>query len=266
MDPLRLLEETDRWQWPEDARETVLAGLHDADLERRRLAVSLAFNVMDDLVAMRLLDLLCKDPDETVRARAAVSFGPALEECDTADWEDAFDEPPLGRVCFAEIRRVLERTYRDAETPKLVRRRALEAAVRAPEPWQRGATRAAWLSDDEEWQITAVFCMGYLGDFDTEILQALDLPEHRESAIISAGLCGAEPAGPHILAIARSRADRRLQLAAVEALGNLHPAGAHEVLLDLSVGDDEELSAIAAEALAFRGEGFQTEFDDDDDF
>ena len=242
------------------------AGLDDDDVERRALAAELAARVMDDELAMRLLDVLFRDPDEVVRANAAIAFGPALEECDTSEWDDAFDEPPLGRACFSEVRRVLERTYRDAEAPKLVRRRALEAAVRAPEAWQRGATRAAWLSQDDEWRTTAVFCMGYLGDFDAELLQALEQPEHEHAAVIAAGLYGAEAAGTRVLELARACDDRELRVAAVEALGNLHPPGAHELLLDLSVGNDEALSALASEALAFRGEGYTADFDEDDDF
>jgi hypothetical protein len=261
MDPLRLLEETDRWQWPEGARDTVLRGLNDADPNRRRLAAGLASGAMDDMVAMRLLELVCKDPDEDVRASAAVAFGPALEECDTCDWDDALDEPPIGRACFAEIRRVLERIYRDAESPKLVRRRALESAVRAPETWQRGATRAAWLCVDDEWRTTAVFCMGYLGDFDAELIDALETRDFLHDAIISAGLCGAEATGDHIMSLARSSRDREVRIAAVEALGNLHPPFSHELLVELSMSDDDGLAAAAAEALAFRGEGLRADFD-----
>lgn len=265
MDSLRLLETMDPWQWPETARDTVLAGLDDARADRRLLAAELSSGIVDDAVAMRLLKLLCEDPDERVRAAAAIAFGPALEECDTSDWEDDFDLPPIGKACFGEIRRTLERTYRDAEAPKLVRRRALEAAVRAPEPWQRGASRAAWRSSDDEWRTTAVFCMGYLGDFDVELMEAIETPEFLAGAVVSAGLCGAEPAGARVLALARSCTERDLRLSAIEALGSLHPPDAQELLLELSVSDDEEVAAVASEALALRGESPFGDLDDEDD-
>jgi hypothetical protein len=263
MDSLLLLEKTDPWQWPEDARDIVLRGLLDADARHRRIAAELAAHAMDDSIAMQLLELACKDADDEVRAAATLAFGPALEEGDICGWDDEFDEPPIGRASFNEVRSVLERIYRDAESPKLVRRRALEASVRAPAPWQRGATRAAWRSHDEEWRTTAVFCMGYLGEFDEELLDALEHRDHRPGAVVSAGLCGAEAAGDHILSLARSCSDREIRLAAVEALGNLHPPGAHDLLVALSVSEDETLSLAAAEALALRGEGLDDDLDDD---
>jgi HEAT repeat protein len=261
MDPLLLLDKTDRWQWPDGARDIVLAGLGDAEASRRRLAAELASTTMDDTLAMHLLALACNDPDEDVRTAATGAFGPALEECELGDWEDAFDEPPIGRSCFAEIQRVLERIYRDAESPKAARRRALETAVRAPEPWQRGAARAAWRSDDEEWRATAVRCMGHLGGFDDELVEALEVRTFLLDAVTAIGLCGCEIAGEQILSLARSCWARDIRLAAVEALGNLHPPGSHELLVELSVSEDEPLCALASEALAVRGEGLRADFD-----
>ncbi len=56
---------------------------------------------------------------------------------------------------FREIERRLESIYRDAAEPKELRRRVLEAAVRSPRDWQRGAIGSAWASGDPEWRITA---------------------------------------------------------------------------------------------------------------
>jgi len=66
----------------------------------------------------------------------------------------------------------LRRLYLDAATPELVRRRVLEGAVRLRRPWQEKATAAAFRSEEEPWRITAVFCMGFLGGFDDEIVKA----------------------------------------------------------------------------------------------
>jgi hypothetical protein len=54
----------------------------------------------------------------------------------------------------------------DASVPTDVRRRILEASVRAPQDWHRDAIRAAYASDDDVWRLTAVFCMRSVRGFE----------------------------------------------------------------------------------------------------
>ena len=42
----------------------------------------------------------------------------------------------------------------DSSIPKQVRRRILEASVRAPEDWHQNAIRAAYSSGDKDWMLT----------------------------------------------------------------------------------------------------------------
>ena len=128
------------------------------------LAAELAgdFTVVNDELVDALLSLLRRgDRSEEVRGRAAISLGPVLEQVDIDGFENP-DELQIAERTFQVIQESLARLYRDPEVPKEVRRRILEASVRAPQDWHRDAIRAAYSSDDEAWRLTAVFCMRFV--------------------------------------------------------------------------------------------------------
>src|SRR2546428_11011641 len=162
----RTLKDTPPWDWPEGTRKMLLDVLRtdrpsDADL---LLAAELAgdLTVIDDELVDALLSILgSDDKSEKVRGRAAISLGPVLEYADTVGFEDA-DDLPIAEGTFHRIQELLRRLYMDANVPKEVRRRILEASVRAPQDWHQDAVRAAYFSDDEAWRLTAVFCMRFL--------------------------------------------------------------------------------------------------------
>jgi hypothetical protein len=110
-----------------------------------------------------LLSFLCNgDQPEEIRGRAAISLGPVLEHADTEGFEDA-DDLPITERTFHRIQEPLRKLYVDASVPKEVRRRILEAAVRAPQDWHRDAIRAAYGSGDEAWRLTAARLAGGWG-------------------------------------------------------------------------------------------------------
>jgi len=80
----------------------------------------------------------------------------------------------------------------DVEVPKNVRRRILEASLRAPQDWHQDAIRAAYSSDDEDWNLTAVFSMRWVRGFDDQILEALDSDNQHVhyQAVLAAGNWG----------------------------------------------------------------------------
>jgi hypothetical protein len=186
---------------------------------------------------------------EALRARAAISLGPMLEGADLA--LDG-DDPPIGGGTFAGIKDSLREVYEDLAVPGLVRRRVLEAAVRAPEDWQRPAIAAAYASADHEWRLTAVFCMGHVRGFGTQIVEALDggEPELRLEAVRAAGSGEVEAAWPRLVAIVQDQAAARpLLLAAIEAIGTARRDEAEGVLGHLLDSDDEEVADAVHEAL-----------------
>jgi hypothetical protein len=266
---IQYLYETPPWQWPDDAGETLLEVLQNqaAPVEERRRAAELASSVtvMDDRIAEALLAVL-RDPSaaEELRGQAAISLGPVLEEMDMElEWEDP-DDLLISEPVFRAIQDTLHRLYLDAEAPKYVRRRALEASVRALADWHESAVRAAYHSGDEEWSRTAVFAMSHLPGFDAEILEALESPDpelHYE-AVRAAGSRGLKEAWRHVKGIVQNeRGDKALLLAAIEAVGGIRPDDAADILADLSDHDDEDIAEAVEEALSMSSEPW----DEDDE-
>ena len=101
--------------------------------------------------------------------------------------------------------------------PRLVRRRILEVAVRAPRDRQKGAVGAAYRSDGAQWRLTAVFCMGYLRAFDKEILESLSSSNQdvKTEAVHAAGAWELPAAWPHVAALLDSRTSKPPLLAAI---------------------------------------------------
>jgi len=273
---LRTLKDTPPWDWPKGTEKTLLDILRDdRSLESDLLlATELAgdFTVINDELVDALLSILRRgDRPEEVRGRAAISLGPVLEHADTEAFEDAEDLPIAERT-FHRIQEALCTLYMDASVPTDVRRRILEASVRAPQDWHRDAIRAAYASDDDVWRLTAVFCMRSVRGFDAQILEALDSanPNIHYEAVIAAGNWEVDAAWAHVAALVTSRkTEKSLLLAAIDAVASIRPHDAPERLADLADSDDEDIADAVHEALAMAegpsGEDENDERDDDDD-
>ena len=279
---LKIIEALPPWEWPDGAREMFLEALRDpqADDSDRLIAAELAgdYTVVDDKLAEALLSL-GRNGDEPVqlRARAAISFGPALEVADEGTFEGDPEEL-ISDDTFAKIKRVLQGLYMDTDVPKEVRRRVLEASVRAPQDWHQPAISSAYDNGDPEWNLTAVFCMRWVEGFDDQILEALESKDdeiHFE-AVRAAGNWELDEAWPHILNLVRSQdTEKLLLLAAIEAVANVRPGEAGEVLFNLTRSSDEDIVEAAEEAIEMAQEqaaierdvfGDDEDFDDDEDF
>jgi len=279
---LTLLRDTPPWEWPRDAGRTFRRFLNNrkADAADRLTAAELAgdYTVIDNDLTNVLLTVLCnREEPEDLRAAAAASFGAALDGASTElDPESGeFDDPemvPISMGQFRTIQNALRRLYADESAPKLVRRRILEAAVRAPEPWHTEALAKAYASGDRDWILTAVFCMQYISGFDAEILEAL---HHRDSeihyeAVRAAGDNVVDAAWPHVSQLAQDdRTPKDLRIAAIEAAAQIRPREAQEFLWELRDSKDEDIVDAAEEALSFIGEPDDDledeDFDDEDD-
>jgi hypothetical protein len=251
------LKATPSWQWPADAGSRLLATLRDQNAPEadRHIAAELAGDlvVINDELAAALVDVLESErhPEE-IRARAAISLGPVLEEVDT----DGFDDPetlPIVEATFRRIQEALRRVYMDASAPKEVRRRALEGAVRAPQARHHDAIRTAFASGDEAWVLTAVFCMRFVRGFDEQILEALNSadPDIHYEAVLAAGNWGIDSAWPHIAGLLASEStEKPLLLAAIEAVPEFRADSAAEILGDLLESDDDDIVEAVEDALA----------------
>jgi hypothetical protein len=266
------------WEWPEDAAETILKVLQDirAGETDRSLAVELAGDsvVVDDDLCDALLSILTASGEsEELRTKAAISLGPALEEADMDDLEeDEFEEDgfsPISGQTFEKIQATLYRLFSDESVPKELRRRILEASVRAPQEWHKNAVRDAYSSDEENWKLTAVFCMRYIRGFDKSILESLDSddPEIHCEAVCAAGNWGVIDAWPHIAALIGSRkTEKDLLLAAIEAASYIHPLEVPGIVGHLLESKDEDIREAAHDAITMsEGTWGDDEIDDEVD-
>jgi len=268
---LKTLRELEPWDWPNDTGKRLAGILQDrgADGDERLLAAELAgdFTVIDDTLAGTLLSILrSADESESLRGQAAISLGPALEYADTGGFDDP-DEVPISERIFSEIRESLRTLFRDASVPKDVRRRILEASVRAPADWHRGAIRAAHASGDEDWTLTAVFGMRYVPGFEREIVAALESenPGVHYEAVCAAGVWSVEAAWPHVAALLTGEnVDKPLRLAAIDAVASIRPDDAEEVLGDLLDSPDEDIVEAVYEALAM-AEGAPDDYEEEEE-
>ena len=253
---LKTLQDTPPWDWPTDAGKKFQEILndHQADTTDRLIAVELAgdLTVINDELTDALTAII-GSPDEPgrLRARAAIALGPVLEQADTDGFEDP-DDVPISQRTFRNIQDWFHKLHIDNSIPKEVRRRILEASVRAPEEWHQKAIRTAYSSGDKEWILTAVFSMRWVRGFDDQILEALksDDPEIQCEAIQAAGNWELAAAWSHILALVRDAATpKSTLLAAIGAVASIRPAEARRVLVDLAGSDDEEIAEAVDEAI-----------------
>src|SRR5246127_801644 len=254
---LKTLLDTPPWDWPKDAGNVFQKILVDrrANESDRLIAAELAgdLTVVNDDLADTLLTIVCSaDEPEQLRARAAISLGPVLEQADTDGFEDP-DDVPITERTFHNIQDSLEKVYRDNRNSQEVRRRSLEASVRAAKTWHQDAIRSAYSSGDKEWMLTAVFSMRWVRGFDDQILMALksDDPEIRYQAVNAAGNWELDAAWSDIVELVNdAHSPNPLLLAAIGAVGSIRPAEAREILVDLADSDDEEIAEAVDEVMA----------------
>ena len=250
----------------------ILQNRQNADSDRTEAASLLGeYVVTDDRTTGALLSVVqnAREP-ERLRARAAISLGPALEDADNEGFDDELSEPAITEPVFRRVREGLRKIYGDSAEPEIVRRCVLEASVRAPEDWHADAVREAYSSGDPQWKLTAVFCMGYIRGFDRQILESLesrDLDIHR-LALRAAANWEIEPAWPHVAGLLTSKkTEKELLLDAIGAAAFIAPREAGGILSELAASDDEEIAEAASEALleSQAGNFDEDDFDDEED-
>lgn len=270
---LKTLNDTPPWDWPADTRDKFLAVLsdpkaHDSD---RFIAARLAgdITVIDDTLANLLLAIV-RDAGESERMRtaAAIALGPVLEQADIYGF-DVPGEVPITRQTFRNIQESFRTLQADDSIPKDVRRRILEASVRAPKRWHAAAIRAAYASGDKDWVLTAVFAMQWIKGFDRQILEALQSSDRlvQAEAAEAAGNWGVAAAWPHVVALVEDlKTPKPVLLAAIGAVAGIRPAQAREVLDRFEDTDDDEIAEAVGDALGMVDTSLfgDLDFDDDD--
>ena len=202
--------------------------------------------INDDLASALLSLVGDATASDELRARAALSLGPVLEQMDWDSDDDllGLDEEvlggkPISKHTFQRIQQSLHARYLEDDIPKEVRRRILEASVRAPADWHRDAIRVAYSREDRDWRLTAVFAMQYVSGFTDEIVAALEDPDEeiRYEAVRAAGNWEVDAAWPQVSALlAAPDTDKALLLAAIR------PREAEPLLAELTDSHDTDIS------------------------
>ena len=268
---LKKLKMTPPWEWPKDTDKALLEVLNNyqVDPADRLLAAELAGDyvvINDELVEALVTILKNGNEPEKLRAIAAISFGPALELAYVEDFDDP-EDVPISEGVFHKVQKLLQSLYMDADVPEYVRRRILEASVRAPMPWHQNAVRSAYSSGDEDWKLTAVFSMYWVQGFDDQILESLESPNEdiHYHAVCAAGNWEVDGAWSHVADLVTAKGtDKLLLLAAIEAIAVIRPHEAINVLESLTPGDDEDVIGAIFEATAMAEVLSSDEFGDDD--
>lgn len=245
------------WDWPEDAGKTILDILlnENADLSDRLLAAELGGNTVvinDELAEALLATAINNNETDELRSIAVNALGPALEMADIQGFDDE-DDILISEKLFQSIKRSLYQLFMNEELSKDLRRIILEASVRATQDWHQDVVHKAYNSDDEAWQLTAVFCMCYIRGFDDQILESLESrhPDIQYQAVCAAGNWALEAAWPYIVDIFKSvEIDKDLLFAAIEAVVNIRPEEASSVLGRFIDSDDQDIVDAAFEALS----------------
>ena len=254
---LKIFEEIPPWEWPEDAAKIFLGVLRDeqADETERLLAAELAGDatvINDELVDALLAIMSASKDSDSLRAKAVISLGPALEYAYIDGFGDA-EDVPISENKFHEIQESLCKFYMDTKIPHEVRRRILEASVRAPQKWHQNAIREAYSSGDDSWRLTAVFGMRFIRGFNDQILEAL-VDENQEihyQAVCAAGNWEVDAAWSQIAGLVTTeQTDKPLLLAAIEAASSIRPQDTAQILIDLTKSNDEDIVEAAYEAMA----------------
>ena len=269
---LATLKDIAPWDWPIDVGTQLLDYLRNpqADAADRLLAAELAgeTTVINDDIAEALLTIV-RSAEETddLREMAAVSLGPGLEHADIMGFDDPDDILISEEVC-ARIQEVLHALFLDTTVPQAVRRQILEASVRAPLEWHEEAIRTAYDSDEDDWRLTAVFCMRFIRGFDALILEALDNEDQdiHYQAICAAGNWEVDAAWAHVVALVTDEeTEKDLLLAAIEAVASIRPHEASEMLIELTESEDDDIVEAAFEALGMVEELTEHDGDEEDD-
>ncbi len=254
---LDILLNTPPWEWDDGASDFLYALVEDkkASIKDRITAAELSGEivVMNDKMADLMLRLV-RDTNEPVELRtiAPIPLGPALEYAYMLEFDDDEEEDILSEAKYNQVQEELEKIFSDETLPKNLRRRTLEAAARSPLAWHTKAVKEAYTGGDEDWRLTAVFCMGYVQGFEKEILAALKSDDEKifYEAVCSAGTQELADAWPTIETLLKDGdTEKSLLIAALEASITVNPSEAVDILMEYSEHEDEEVAEAAEDAL-----------------
>ena len=223
--------------------------LEDADATVRRRAVEALWENEDRVTAARLTALVGDDPDETVRAAAALALGAFVLLTELGQFD-----PVTGERAVEALR---ERAT-DLDESVDVRGRAIESLGARSLPWIETIITDAYYAEDGRLQMAAIRGMGASAQerwFEyLEEAAVSDDPEVRFEVAQAYGAIGSEDA-TEMLSDMLGDEDRQVVIAALVSLGDIGGEGAVEVLdrftAEVNDEDLQETAKLSREAATF---------------
>ncbi|MBN2384219.1 hypothetical protein JXQ70_15180 [bacterium] len=280
------LSNIEPWEWPEETGAMLLSILKDKSSSEKDKLQAIEYSgdlvaINDDLVQQLLILITDTKETEEMRAKATLALAPVLEFAN----QEGFEEPediPISEKTYNQIRQKLHDVFQDQSTPTNVRRRALECSARAAQSWVAGAIEQAYNQNDEQWKLTAVFCMYYVPGFDQYIMESLesqDLYLHYH-ALEAAGNWEIQAAWPHIKhLLTASDTPKEILCAAIEVSVLINPEQAIEHIEQYLDHQDADIAGVAMDTLNMYDDSWEdyddfdldddeddSEYDDDDDY
>lgn len=221
--------------------------LKDEDAQVRSSAIRLTVLEESPAFATTLLEILRADPHFDVRAEAATALGRYV-------YLGELEEIP--EDIFHSVEEGLLQAYR-ADQQTLVRRRALEAVSFSSRKEINGMIEDAFTSQDEDWQVSAVFSMGASANtrWEPQVMEMLDADsaQLRTEAAYAAGKLDIKEAKPVLFGLATDDDDESVRRAAIWALSDLGGQNVtdflEEMLEEAETEEDEEFLEAALENL-----------------
>jgi HEAT repeat protein len=234
-----------------------LEGLNDQNPRVRDQAIKEISEYRNPIVVSRLIDLAQHDPDLQVRCAAISGLGDFVyrEEslvCDTEPSVDSIltddqDLTDFGRVC-----RFLLTVYQDQDRPLEERRQAVESLSYLSSDTVERLIADLYARSEKEAKCSALLAMGRNGSTRwVEVMrQEIHSPDHelQLAAIDAAGEMGLESFGKDLWRLTYSE-DKEIMLTALWSLGQTGWDGAFERLDELTLHKDPEVRQIADEAM-----------------
>lgn len=185
-----------------------------------------------------------QDPSEDVQAAAAAALGKYALLAECGKLRDVYNQT-LSKSLLAVVN--------TPSKPLVVRRRALESVSAFSQPGVEDAIKAAYVSGDHDYKMSALFAMGRYCDtaFMPILTVELSSPdsETRYEAASALGEMGEEAAVSHLVEL-MDDADTDVQMAAIRSLGEIGGEQAKKVLQKCLASTNEAIAEMAEDALA----------------
>ncbi|HXG36918.1 MAG TPA: HEAT repeat domain-containing protein [Dehalococcoidia bacterium] len=197
-----------------------------------------------DLVPL-LVAMLKDDPDNLVRAEAALALGRFMLMAEMGNLPERYFQ-----MADQALRKVLE----NKQEPEEVRARSLEAAAASSaSPWVRQSITEAYESGARRLKVSALHAMGRSCDERWLPLVYRELsnddPEIRYEATVACGAIGEEESVSRLEPLLTDQ-DVEVRSVAIAALGEIGGGQARSLLLSLLKDGSPEVREAAVEALA----------------